>query len=63
MNHSIYSVDRGTHLKIVVIALAAAITMASIAISSHISSNIDAAVVVKAGKPASMASSNLPLTR
>jgi hypothetical protein len=28
MNHSIYSVDRVTHLKIVVITLAAAITMA-----------------------------------
>ena len=41
MNHSIYSADRVTHLKIVVIALAAAIAMASIAISSHISSDLD----------------------
>ena len=32
MNHSIYSADRTTHLKIVVIALALAIVMANIAI-------------------------------
>jgi hypothetical protein len=63
MNHSIYSADRVTHLKIVVIALAAAITLASIAVSSHISSNIDGIAVVKAGKPMAITSSNLSFTR
>jgi hypothetical protein len=51
MNHSIYIVDRVTHLKIVVIALAAAIAVGGIAVSSHISSNIDRVAVIKAGKP------------
>jgi len=41
MNHSIYSVDRMTHLKVVVTALVAAITMVSIVMSSRISSQID----------------------
>jgi hypothetical protein len=63
MNHSIYSVDRVTHLKIVVIALAAAIAMASIAISSRITPNIDKVAVVKAGKPVAITSPKLSLTR
>lgn len=63
MNHSMYSADRGTHLKILVIGLAAAIAMASIAISSHISSDLDTVAAVKAGKPVSITSSNRPLIR
>jgi hypothetical protein len=35
MNHSIYSIDRVTHLRIVVVAVAAAITMVSITASSY----------------------------
>ena len=57
MNHSIHSADRVTHLKIVVIALAAAIAMAAIATSARISANIDAVAVVKAGKPMAITSS------
>jgi hypothetical protein len=54
MNHSIYSADRTTHLKIVVIALVVAIAGVGFALSSR--SNSDAgstqtAGVVKAGKP------------
>jgi hypothetical protein len=62
MNHSIYSADRVTHLKIVVIALAAAIILAGIAVSPHISSNIDGIAVVKAAKPMTITSSNLSFT-
>jgi hypothetical protein len=54
MNHSIYSADRTTHLKIVVIALVVGIAGVGLALSSR--SNSDAgstqtAGVVKAGKP------------
>jgi hypothetical protein len=63
MNDSIYSVDRVTHLKIVVIALAAAIAMVSIVTSDHIRSNIGTVAVVKAGKLGAITSLNLPVTR
>jgi hypothetical protein len=36
MNHSIYSADRTTHLKIVVVALFAGLAVAGLALSSHI---------------------------
>jgi hypothetical protein len=54
MNHSIYSADRTTHLKIVIMALMVAIAGVGLALSSR--SNSDAgstqtAGVVKAGKP------------
>ena len=38
MNHSIYSADRTTHLKIVVVALVAGILIAGFSISAHNSS-------------------------
>ncbi len=38
MNHSFYSADRMTHLKIVVVALAAAIGVAGLGISAHVTS-------------------------
>ena len=37
MNHSFYSADRMTHLKIVVVALAAAIAVAGFGISARLS--------------------------
>ncbi|HTO60039.1 MAG TPA: hypothetical protein VMM15_02170 [Bradyrhizobium sp.] len=37
MNHSIYSADRTTHLKIVVTALLAGLAFAGLALSSHAS--------------------------
>ncbi len=37
MNHSIYSADRMTHLKIVVVALVAAVAIAAFSISARIS--------------------------
>ena len=59
MNHSLLSADRGTHVKIVVVALLAALAVVIAGISAHVSdtSNMTAAVktnapVVKAGAPA-----------
>jgi len=56
MNHSFYSADRTTHLKIVVVALLAATTVAGIGITARIGSGdnfaqADRAQIVKAGKP------------
>jgi hypothetical protein len=64
MNHSIYSADRATHLKIVVIGLLCAIAVAVIGIFAHVSSNIDlgTAALVKAGRPTTV-SGNVPAIR
>ena len=54
MNYSIYSADRATHLKIVVIALAASIGIACFGIAAHFEAGdqySQTALVVKAGKP------------
>jgi hypothetical protein len=54
MNCSIYSADRTTHLKIVVVALAATIAIASFGIATHFKAGdpySQTARVVKAGKP------------
>ncbi len=66
MNHSMYSADRATHLKIVVVALVAGIAVAGVAISSHVNSDnasVSTAAVVKAGKPLAVTSSGATLTR
>jgi hypothetical protein len=61
MNHSIATADRNTHLKVIVVALIAAISVATIGIAARISNSgvelagVQApertAQVVKAGKP------------
>jgi hypothetical protein len=54
MNHSIYSADRTTHLKIVAMALVVGIAGVGLALSSRSSSDAGStqtAGVVKAGKP------------
>lgn len=56
MNHSIYSADRSTHLKIVTLALVAATAVAGIGIAAHVGDGdrlvrADQIHVVKAGKP------------
>ena len=66
MNHSIYSADRSTHLKIVVVALVAGIAVAAFGISSRINSGdgyTQAAGVVKAGKPVAITSSTSSVVR
>ena len=61
MNHSIYSADRMTHLKIVVVALVAGIMVAGFSISMRNSSTDEGftqtARVMKAGKPVVIMSS------
>ncbi len=54
MNYSIHSADRMTHLKIVVVALAVGIEIASLGIAAHFRGGdqySEMAHVVKAGKP------------
>ena len=64
MNHSIHSADRATHLKIVVVALVAGITVAGLAISARTSADYtQTAHVIKAGKPITVTSSNTSMVR
>jgi hypothetical protein len=54
MNHSIYSAERTTHLKIVVVALCAAIAVAGLALSfrdTRGDGSVHAERIIKAGKP------------
>jgi hypothetical protein len=66
MNHSFYSADRSTHLKIVVAALVAAIAVSGLALSSR--TDLDqgaqqAARAIKAGKPVAITSSGASVIR
>jgi hypothetical protein len=66
MNHSIYSADRSTHLKIVIVALVAGIAVAGFGISARTSSDdgtTQTARVMKAGKPVAITSSGASLVR
>jgi hypothetical protein len=65
MNHSIYSADRTTHLKIVVVALVAGIAVAGFGISARTSSDeyTQTARVMKAGKPMAITSANTMMVR
>ncbi|MGJ5181793.1 hypothetical protein ACQR16_34410 [Bradyrhizobium oligotrophicum] len=66
MNHSIYSADRTTHLKIVVVALVAGIAVAGLGISARVNAEpnyAQTAKVIKAGKPVAVTSSNASLVR
>ncbi|MEO6946533.1 MAG: hypothetical protein ABI146_05290 [Nitrobacter sp.] len=67
MNHSIYSADRTTHLKIVVVALVAGIAVAGFGISAHMNAADDGyaqtARVIKAGKPIAVTNSGTMLVR
>jgi len=66
MNHSIYSADRMTHLKIVVVALIAGILVAGFGISVHNASDdgyAQTARVIKAGKPVAVTSSGNSVVR
>jgi hypothetical protein len=66
MNHSIYSADRTTHLKIVVIALVAGIAGVGFGLSARsgsVAGSSQTAGVIKAGKPVVITSSDTPVVR
>ncbi|WP_314959192.1 hypothetical protein [Bradyrhizobium cosmicum] len=67
MNHSIYSADRSTHLKIVVVALVAGIAVAGFGITARTTASDEGltqtARVIKAGKPVVITSANASLVR
>ena len=66
MNHSIYSADRTTHLKIVVVALVAGIAVAGLGISARLNAEpgyTQTAKVMKAGKQVAVTSSETSLVR
>ncbi len=60
MNHSIYSADRSTHFKILVVALVAGIAVAGLGLASRANSDAGStqtAGVIKAGKPVAITNS------
>ena len=64
MNHSIHSADRGTHLKIVIVALVAGIVVAGLGILAR--PNVDysqTAHVLKPGKVMTVTSSDALVIR
>ena len=66
MNHSFYSADRTTHLKIVVVALVAGIAVAGFGISARTNSDdgsTQTARVLKAGKAVTVTSSTDAVVR
>jgi hypothetical protein len=66
MNHSIYSADRATHLKIVVVALVAGIAVAGLGISARLSPDdgyTQTAKVIKAGKSVTVTNSGASMVR
>jgi hypothetical protein len=65
VNHSIYSADRSTHLKIVVVALVAGIAVAVLGISARTNSDdyAQTARVIKAGKAVTITSSGNSVVR
>jgi hypothetical protein len=64
MNHSMYSADRATHLKIVVIGVLCATVVAAVGIFANVGSSLDlgTAPLVKAAAPTAM-SGQVPTIR
>jgi hypothetical protein len=63
MNHSMYSADGRTHLKIVVIGLLCATLVAAVGIFAHVGDvDLGTAPLVKAGQPTAM-TGRLPAIR
>ena len=64
MNHSIHSLDRSTHLKIVILAMVAGFVVAGLGISARTNTDYSqTAHVIKAGKPVTVTSSDAMLVR
>ena len=63
MNHSMYSADRRTHLKIIVVGLVCAIVVAAVGIFANVGEvDLGTAPLVKAGQPTTV-SGKLPAIR
>jgi hypothetical protein len=63
VNHSIYSADRRTHLKIVAVGLVCAALVAAVGVFAHVSDiDLGTAPLVKAGHSTAV-SGNLPAIR
>jgi len=63
MNHSMYSADRRTHLKILVVGLVCATLVAAVGVFAHISDvDLGTAPIFKAGQPTTL-SGHLPAIR
>jgi hypothetical protein len=55
MNHSMYSADRGTHLKIIVLGLLCATVVAAVGVFAHVGDmDLGTAQLVKAGQPTTL---------
>ena len=66
MNHSIYSADRATHLKIVVVALVVGVVVTGLSILARLNADdryVQTARVIKAGAPITVTSSNTSMVR
>jgi len=68
MNHSFYSADRATHLKIVVVALLAATAVAGIGITARVNTgdtfaDAQRVQIIKAGKPVMVTTSGQTVVR
>ena len=63
MNHSIYSADRTTHLKVVIVALVAGIVVAGLGISARDTGYSQSARVINAGAPVALSSSETSVVR
>ncbi|MDQ8726228.1 hypothetical protein [Bradyrhizobium sp. LHD-71] len=64
MNHSMYSADRSTHLKIVIVAAVAAISVAALGITARASGDYTQTVrVIKADKPVMVTHSGTSVVR
>ena len=65
MNHSIYTADRSTHLKVVVVALVAGIAVAGFGISARTGSDDTYAQsrIIKAGAPVAVTNSNASMVQ
>ena len=66
MNHSIYSADRATHSRIVIVALLVAAAVAGLAVSRHAdvrTVSVERAAVFKPGKPVVLSGSAMVAVR